>query len=154
MQKIRLTRVGKKHSPHYRVVVTEHTAPVKGKFIEILGHYHPAQKDKLFVVNKERVLYYLSKGAQVSPTVNNLLADHDVIGKDKKIKVVYAKKKETAAEEKEKEPAAEAVKTEVEAKEKEEKVQMEAAEAKEKTADQTKEESPAESTAEDTEAKS
>lgn len=98
MQRIRLTRTGKRNMPHYRVVVAEHTAPVKGKFIEILGHYHPAQKNKEFMVKKERVLWWLEHGAQSSTTVNNLLADHDVISKDKKIKVVYSKKKETKSE--------------------------------------------------------
>jgi len=90
MLKIRLQRVGKKNSPSYRVVLAEHTAPPQGKFIEILGHYNPRRKEKSF--KKERIEHWLSKGAQLSPTVYNLLVDEGIL-KGIKIKAWRPKKK-------------------------------------------------------------
>lgn len=75
MLKIRLTRVGKKNKPHYRIVVCEHTKPVKGKFIEILGSYDPhGEKGKGLAVKKDRVDYWVGNGAQLSPTVASLVS--------------------------------------------------------------------------------
>jgi len=87
---IRLTRTGKKNQPSYRVVVTEKTNPVKGKFLEILGHYTPRLKQNSLDV--ERVKYWISKGAQVSDTVHNLLVNEKVIDKAK-VKAWRPKKK-------------------------------------------------------------
>ncbi|MFA7254173.1 MAG: 30S ribosomal protein S16 [Patescibacteria group bacterium] len=94
MLKIRLTRVGKKNSPAYRVVVADQRKAVKRKFIEILGHYNPITNPKQLVINKERSLYWISKGAQASDTVHNLMCDLGILDKKDKIKKVYAKKKE------------------------------------------------------------
>ena len=93
---IRLQRVGKKNQPSYRVVLTEKAYPVKGKFIEILGHYNPRLKTKS--LNKERILYWLSQGAQTSPTVHNLLVDEKVIDV-LKVKAWRPKKKKEAEKE-------------------------------------------------------
>jgi len=90
---IRLQRVGKKNQPSFRVVLAEKTAPVKGKFIEILGNYNPRLKTK--ALEKERILYWLSKGAQASPTVHNLLVNEKVIDKPK-VKAWIPRKKEGA----------------------------------------------------------
>jgi len=74
MLKIRLTRVGKKNKPYYRIVVCEHTKPVKGKFIEILGSYDPHQEDKKgLVFKKDRIDYWVGNGAQLSPTIASLI---------------------------------------------------------------------------------
>jgi len=80
MLKIRLQRVGKKHDPSFRVVVTEHTSgPKAGKYVELLGNYD-ARKDKApIAVNAERVRYWMSKGAQLSDAVHNLLVSKGVI---------------------------------------------------------------------------
>jgi small subunit ribosomal protein S16 len=88
---IRLQRVGKKNQPSYRVVLAEKTAPVKGKFIEILGNYNPVLKSKNF--KKDRISYWLSKGAQASPTVHNLLVSEKIIDKPK-VKAWTPKRKE------------------------------------------------------------
>jgi small subunit ribosomal protein S16 len=88
---IRLQRVGKKNQPSYRVVLAEKTAPVKGKFIEILGNYNPRMKTRAF--KKERILYWLSKGVQASPTVHNLLVGEKIIDRPK-VKAWTPKKKE------------------------------------------------------------
>jgi small subunit ribosomal protein S16 len=115
MLKIRLTRRGKKNSAFFRVVVAEHTAPIKGKFLENLGFLNPHTKEKEF--KADRIKYWIEKGAQCSDTVHNLLVSNGVISGPKravkiKQKPVEEKKeevKEAAVDETEKksEPAAE-----------------------------------------------
>jgi len=70
---IRLARIGKKKRPFYRVVVTEKTRPRNGRFVEIVGTYDPLKKPAAVEVNRERVEYWLGKGAQPSDTVRSLL---------------------------------------------------------------------------------
>jgi len=116
MLKIRLQRVGKKNAPSYRVVLAEHTAPPQGKFQEILGFYNPRKKEKSF--KKERIEHWLSKGAQLSPTVHNLLVDEGIL-KEPKLKAWRPKRKEKPKE-------AEALKKEIKEETKtEEKVEKE-----------------------------
>lgn len=74
---IRLTRVGKKNQPTYRVVVQEKHRDPWGTSVEILGHYNP--RTKVLVVKGDRVKHWISKGAQPSPTVHNLLITNKVI---------------------------------------------------------------------------
>lgn len=93
MLRIRLNRVGKKNSPAYRLVVADQQKAVKRKFIEIIGNYNPTQKPKTIVINKERALFWLSRGAQATPTVHNLMCDNGVLSKDHKINKVYGKAK-------------------------------------------------------------
>ena len=81
MLKIRLQKVGKKNSPSFRVVLVEHTFRPQGKFLELLGSYNKIQKQKSF--NKERILYWISKGAQLSETMHNMLVDEKIIDKPK-----------------------------------------------------------------------
>ncbi len=73
MLTIRLARIGKKKRPFYRVVVTEKTRPRNGRFVEIVGTYDPLKKPAAVEVNRERVEYWLGKGAQPSDTVRSLL---------------------------------------------------------------------------------
>ena len=89
---IRLTRVGKKNSPAYRVVVADKQKAVKRKFIEILGHYNPASTPKELVINKEKALDWISKGAQPSDTVNNLMCNLGILPESKKIKITHGRK--------------------------------------------------------------
>jgi small subunit ribosomal protein S16 len=90
MLKIRLQRVGKKNDPSFRVVLVEHTMRPQGEFIELLGSYNKVQKQRSF--NSERILYWISKGAQLSPTMNNLLVDEKIIDTGK-VKAWSPKKK-------------------------------------------------------------
>ncbi len=76
MLNIRLQRTGKRGQAYFRVVVVEHTKKPKGEYIELVGTYNPHEKQ--FTVNRERVEYWLSKGAQVTPTVNNLMVNYKV----------------------------------------------------------------------------
>jgi len=87
---IRLTRIGKKNQPNFRVVLAEKGRPIRGKFIEILGSYNPRLKTKAF--KAERIKYWLSKGAQTSPTVHNLLVSEKIIDAAK-VKAWRPKKK-------------------------------------------------------------
>lgn len=72
MLTIRFKRVGRRNQPSYRVIVTPKRAGgPKGKPIEYLGWYNPFSKK--FSLNKERILYWLSQGAETSASLHNLL---------------------------------------------------------------------------------
>ncbi|MEA2112372.1 MAG: 30S ribosomal protein S16 [Patescibacteria group bacterium] len=78
MLKIRLQRVGRKHDPSYRIVLTEaRQGPKSGNFIENLGFYDARANIKQ--VKGERVNYWIGNGAQVSDTVHNILVSEKVI---------------------------------------------------------------------------
>lgn len=90
---IRLQRVGKKNQPFFRVVLTEKTAPPRGKYIEKLGYLDPRTKKS--GLNAERTQYWLSKGAQPSDSAWNLLVKKGVVKAPKrKIKIKQKKQKE------------------------------------------------------------
>jgi len=76
MLKIRLSRIGKKGQAYFRVVVVEHTKKPKGEYLELLGTYNP--HEKVLNVKKDRIEHWVSKGAQPSPTVNNLLVNYKI----------------------------------------------------------------------------
>ena len=76
MLTIRLTRVGTKKRPCYRVVVIESRAPRDGRYVELLGYYHPRVDPEVLKIDYERVSYWASKGARLSDTVRSLLARH------------------------------------------------------------------------------
>jgi len=99
MLSIRLMRTGKVHDPHYRIVVQEKRSKLNGKAVDTVGHYHPAQADKKLVVDAEKTQSWLSKGAQPSDTVTNLLVKAGVLDASRKIKTFYTPKpKEDKAE--------------------------------------------------------
>ena len=81
MLKIRLQRIGKRGQAYFRVVVVEHTKKPKGEYLELLGTYNP--HEKVLKVKKDRIEYWISKGAQASPTVNNLLVNYKIWDKPK-----------------------------------------------------------------------
>ena len=76
MLAIRLRRAGSKKRPFFRVVVADSRAARDSSFVEILGHYNPRTKPAIVQVNKERVDYWLGKGAQPSDSVRTLMARH------------------------------------------------------------------------------
>ena len=73
MVKIRLMRVGKRKQPSYRVVVADARSPRDGRIIEAIGNYQPRQEPSGVIIDNDRALYWLQKGAQPSNTVRNLL---------------------------------------------------------------------------------
>jgi small subunit ribosomal protein S16 len=91
MLTIRLTRKGKKNQPFFRVVLIDKRRSTKGgRSVEDLGYVDPLKKRKSF--NKERILYWISKGAQTSDTIHNLLVSEKIIDA-KKIHVSKLSKK-------------------------------------------------------------
>jgi small subunit ribosomal protein S16 len=70
---IRLARIGKKKRPFYRVIVTEKTRPRNGRFVEIVGTYDPLKKPAVIDLKRDRVDYWIGKGAQPSDTVRSFL---------------------------------------------------------------------------------
>lgn len=73
MVRIRLKRVGKKKQPSYRVVVADSRSPRDGRIIETLGHYNPLRNPSEVVIDSERAVYWLRRGAQPTDSVRNLL---------------------------------------------------------------------------------
>jgi small subunit ribosomal protein S16 len=72
--KIRLARVGKKKQPTYRVVIADARAPRDGRYVEIVGIYNPRTEPTTFVIDQEKVMSWLSKGAQPTMIMRKLLA--------------------------------------------------------------------------------
>jgi small subunit ribosomal protein S16 len=70
--RIRLARGGKKKKPFYRIVAADSRAPRDGRFLEVLGYYNPVSEPKDLKLNIERVDYWVSAGAQMSQTAENL----------------------------------------------------------------------------------
>jgi small subunit ribosomal protein S16 len=89
MVKIRLSRGGRKHLPHYRIVVMNAREKRESRAIESIGNYSPLTK--LIEIDVERAKYWLSVGAQPTDTVRNLLVKKNLLEADKK-KKVFAKK--------------------------------------------------------------
>jgi ribosomal protein S16 len=71
--RIRLTRMGAKRKPYYRLVAANSEAPRDGKFLEILGSYDPMKDPAQITVHKEKVDYWLKKGARVSGSARAIL---------------------------------------------------------------------------------
>ncbi|MFH1218109.1 MAG: 30S ribosomal protein S16 [Pseudomonadota bacterium] len=71
--RIRLTRMGRKKKPFYRIVVANSEAKRDGKFLEVVGTYDPMQNPAAITLHKEKLQSWLDQGAQPSETVKNLL---------------------------------------------------------------------------------
>jgi len=118
MLTIRFQRAGRKNDPAFRIVVLEKArSPKAGNPLQVLGSYNP--KTKHTVIDGDRIKHWMSKGAQLSGTVNNLLITKGII-QGKKINVLGQKtiKKEEvkgAAPEAKTEKAAPAAEAEPEA---------------------------------------
>ena len=103
--KIRLTRLGAKKRPTYRVVVSETLGPRDGKFIDILGHYNPGEDDLLKNAREEKILYWLNNGATPTETVRSLFKKAGILQKwqeEKQEKSLDAKLKAKEKEKQEK----------------------------------------------------
>ena len=105
MLNIRFSRIGKKKQPSYRIIVLEKRRDPWGKFLEDLGYYNPFTKKKN--LKKDRIQYWISKGAQPSDTVHNLLVGEKIISSSK-IKKIRAKKSSSAEATEDKEKKGEA----------------------------------------------
>ena len=93
MLSIRLTRKGKKNQPFFRVVVIDKRRSAKGgRAVENLGYMDPLTKKKN--LKKERIQYWISKGAKPSATIHNLLVSEKIIDAKKKHVSKISKKKQ------------------------------------------------------------
>ena len=71
--RMRLTRVGSKKNPIYRVVVADSRSPRDGKFIEIVGRYNPQTQPSTIEIDEAKVNDWISKGAQPTDSVRRLM---------------------------------------------------------------------------------
>jgi small subunit ribosomal protein S16 len=82
--KIRLTRLGAKKAPFYRVVVADSRAPRDGKFIEVLGNFNPMVEPAQINIDNDKALEWINKGAQPTETVRTLLVKSGALEKKSK----------------------------------------------------------------------
>ena len=74
--RVRLTRVGSKKNPIWRVVVSDQRSPRDGRFIETIGHYNPQTEPSTIVIDEERFQHWVALGAQPTNTVKQLVRAH------------------------------------------------------------------------------
>ena len=74
--RVRLTRVGSKKNPIWRVVVADQRSPRDGRFIETIGHYNPQTEPSRIAIDEERLEHWLARGAQPTGTVKQLIKAH------------------------------------------------------------------------------
>jgi small subunit ribosomal protein S16 len=79
--KIRLKRMGKKKAPFYRIIVADSRSPRDGRFIATVGTYNPLTNPAEITVKEEEILDWLSKGAQPTDTVRNILSKEGIMEK-------------------------------------------------------------------------
>lgn len=114
---IKLSQKGKTNKRMFRLIISEKSRDPYGNVLETIGSYNPHSKE--LTVRAERVNYWLSKGAQMTPTVNNLLVEKKVIEKSK----VKASKKGVKSEKRQSQLTAKEEKRKKAQAEKEEKVE-------------------------------
>ncbi|MBN1679691.1 MAG: 30S ribosomal protein S16 [Anaerolineae bacterium] len=81
MVRIRLRRVGRKKQPSYRVVVADSRSPRDGRYIEIVGFYNPRTQPATMTIKEDRVLHWMSLGAQPSDAVRRILDKLGTLGR-------------------------------------------------------------------------
>ena len=86
--KMRLTRMGKKKSPYYRIVVIDGRRQRDGRYIDLIGRYDPREEPSLIEVDEEKAVEWLKKGVQPTEAVAKLL---DISGVTSKFKVSAGK---------------------------------------------------------------
>ena len=79
MVTMRLTRIGSKKRPYYRIVVIDKRRARNGRFLEVLGQYNPIASPVQMEINSERAQYWLSEGAQPSETVESILRKKEIV---------------------------------------------------------------------------
>ena len=70
---VRFQRLGTKKTPHHRIVVTERTRAQSGRVIEIVGTYDPSKEPAAFSIKEDRLIHWVSQGAQVSEALGRVL---------------------------------------------------------------------------------
>lgn len=105
---IRLQRTGRKNLPSYRIVVAQKERAVKGKFLEIIGHYLPQRENPVFKVEQDRVQDWVKRGAIPSDTLARLLRKNGMKDMEKFIQRYTKQKSKKAVEEEANAPAPDA----------------------------------------------
>lgn len=77
--RVRLTRVGSKKNPIWRIVVADQRSPRDGRFIEMLGHYNPQAEPSEIQCDRDRLEYWLARGAQPTNTVRKLMRAENTV---------------------------------------------------------------------------
>lgn len=102
MLAIKLSPTGKTNKKMFRLIISEKSRDPYGNVLETLGSYNPHSKE--LNAKGERITYWISKGAQMTPTVNNLLVQHGIVeGKKVKASKAGTKSEKRAAQIKAKE---------------------------------------------------
>lgn len=83
--KMRLTRLGDKKSPFYRIVVVDSRKARDGEYIDKVGHYNPTTKPEEIVIDEAKAKDWLSKGVQPTETVKTLLIRQGIVEKSDKL---------------------------------------------------------------------
>ena len=83
--KMRLTRLGDKKSPFYRIVITDSRNARDGAYIDKVGHYNPTTVPAEVVIDADKAKDWLAKGVQPTETVRALLLNAGVIEKSDKL---------------------------------------------------------------------
>jgi small subunit ribosomal protein S16 len=95
--RIRLSRVGKKKQPAYRIIVADSRSPRDGSFLKIIGHYNPLTEPTTLVVKEDEAVLWLEKGAKPSDTAAKLLTRIGVMERAGRSPVRYQGKDVPAA---------------------------------------------------------
>ncbi|MBN2307054.1 30S ribosomal protein S16 [Candidatus Peregrinibacteria bacterium] len=143
MLRIRLQRSGRKNRANYRVVVAEHSAPIKGRYLELLGTFDPLVEKHGLVIDTAKLEVWIKKGAKPTNTVARLLKGQGVKGMEPFIFEMKDRKVKNPKEEPEM-PAAAPVTETPAAKSEASPAPAEEKPAEEKPAEEKKEEAPAE----------
>jgi len=77
--KMRLTRIGKKKTPFYRVVIADARAPRDGRFVEEIGYYNPLTEPAEIKIDAEKAKQWIANGAQPTDTVKALLKKSGIV---------------------------------------------------------------------------
>ena len=85
MVKMRLTRLGDKKSPFYRIVVVDGRKARDGEYIEKIGHYNPTMQPEEIVIDEAKAKEWLAKGVQPTDTVKTLLIRQGILEKPAKL---------------------------------------------------------------------
>lgn len=83
--KMRLTRMGDKKSPFYRIVITDSRNARDGAYIDKVGYYNPTTVPAEIVIDEEKAKDWIKKGVQPTDTVKNILVNKGVIAKPEKL---------------------------------------------------------------------
>ena len=94
--KMRLTRMGDKKSPFYRIVIMDSRVARDGAYIDKVGHYNPTAQPAEIVIDVEKAKDWLSKGVQPTETVKSLLVKTGAMEKSAKLSASKTKTKKKA----------------------------------------------------------